>query len=651
MTRRSLGALLAALLALVGIAPMVLAQESDDQPETSGTGVRFLQIQRVDANASSVEMVVTWDGPASALQSATITENGQERSPSSVDRLDPSDSLVVLVVDTGDALVQGELLTPIRRAVEDLVRALAPDQRVGIVAFGGGRARVVQRPTSDTQRLVSAIDGLATQVGGSAPWAGLQGAARMIDAADTTTGNIVMIAAGANSPGAMSGQQGRGAAVSSGAAVWAVAVPDRGVNGEFLRSVVLAAGGSYVEVTNPSALGSELDIISQRLGQQYVVSYPSGATGGVDLRLDVSGAAVDVSFVTGGVAAGASALRPIESVAAGGVAVLRENGRLIGIVLGVAAAALAALAIGLLVAPDRSGLDSALEVYTEGPGGSTALDDDDDGSGLARTALIQRAVGLTEDLAERQGVLTKVEATLERADLPLRAAEALFFYAAGIFVMLGLSFAFTGGNVLGALVATGLMALIPSAVVNFLAKRRQKAFESLLPDTLQLLAGTLRAGYSLMQGVEAVSREVSEPMGKELRRVVTESRLGRPLEESLDASAVRMDSADFAWAVMAIRIQREVGGNLAELLMTVSETMVERERLRRDVNALTAEGRVSAFVLGLLPIGLGAFMYMANPEYIGVLFDETVGRFLLVGAILLAGVGFYWMKKVIEVDI
>ena len=145
--------------------------------------------------------------------------------------------------------------------------------------------------------------------------------------------------------------------------------------------------------------------------------------------------------------------------------------------------------------------------------------------------------------------------------------------------------------------------LFPPAFLNFLASRRKKKFTAQLPDTLQLLSGTLRAGYSMMQGVEAVSQEIDDPMGRELRRVVTEARLGRPLEESLDSSAERMASADFAWAVMAIRIQREVGGNLSELLMTVADTMTQRERLRRDISALTAEGRISAIVLAILPVG------------------------------------------------
>jgi len=167
---------------------------------------------------------------------------------------------------------------------------------------------------------------------------------------------------------------------------------------------------------------------------------------------------------------------------------------------------------------------------------------------------------------------------------------------------------------------------------------------------LQLLAGTLRAGYSIGQGFEAVSGEIDEPMGKELRRAVTEARLGRPLDEALEAVAFRMDSEDFGWAVMAIRIQREVGGNLAELLMTVSDTMVQRERLRRDVASLTAEGRMSAIILGLLPPGLGMAMFAMNREYISKLFSGT-GLILLVASIFMMLIGFVWMKKTITIEV
>jgi tight adherence protein B len=112
-----------------------------------------------------------------------------------------------------------------------------------------------------------------------------------------------------------------------------------------------------------------------------------------------------------------------------------------------------------------------------------------------------------------------------------------------------------------------------------------------------------------------------------------------------------MNSPDFSWAVMAIRIQREVGGNLAELLLTVADTMTQRERLRRDVAALTAEGKVSAIVLGILPLGLAGTMYVINKEYISTLFTTRMGNFMLGYAIVSCLFGFWWMKKTIEIEI
>ncbi len=226
----------------------------------------------------------------------------------------------------------------------------------------------------------------------------------------------------------------------------------------------------------------------------------------------------------------------------------------------------------------------------------------------------------------------------------------MLFYVLIVALFTTLALALSGSLLVGLILGV-IAALIPVGVVNYLASRRRKQFMALLPDTLTLLSSTLRAGYSLMQGVEAVSEEVAEPMGLELRRVVTEARLGRPLEEALDGTATRMASPDFAWTVMAIRIQREVGGNLSELLMTVADTMIERERLRRDVNSLTAEGRMSAIVLGLMPVGLAAVMFVLNPDYSGQLIETTLGNVMLVMAIISMLAGFAWMKKIIDIEI
>jgi tight adherence protein B len=437
-----------------------------------------------------------------------------------------------------------------------------------------------------------------------------------------------------------------------GGALFALGVENDGFR--ILSDIARATGGTAAVAGDPAGVADLFDSVQATLQKQYVVTYASERTGGTaPLTLSVGNQQATAEFVVGSSQEGSAALRPQVVDEPDGPAFLREDtGLWIGIGLLLVAVVAVLASLGNTFLTGGSSLNTALQPYAEGYVAGDEVADDDDGrsSQLAQTPILQRAVQATGELAERQGLLTKVESLLERANLPLRPAEAIFFYLVGVVLVVVLVLVVTT-NPLITLIAGGIVALVPPAILSFLADRRRRQFNSLLPDTLQLLASTLRAGYSLMQGVEAVSQEVSEPIGRELRRVVTEARLGRPLEESLDGVATRMESADFNWAVMAIRIQREVGGNLAELLVTVAETMTERERLRRDVNALTAEGRISAIVLGLLPVGIGLFILGANPEYLDPLFDETFGNVLLGVAAVLMGVGFYWMKKTIEIEI
>lgn len=313
------------------------------------------------------------------------------------------------------------------------------------------------------------------------------------------------------------------------------------------------------------------------------------------------------------------------------------------------AAGLAVYAIGRLAVQEESTLSAALAAYE--PGAVAVEDGDFRGREiqLSESAIVQRAIEVTGRIATDRGVMPKLETALEKADLPLQPAEALFVYAAAV-VLISIAALLVMAPML-ALMVILIAGLLPWGVLAFLGSRRQRKFTSQLPDMLQLLSGSLRAGFSLLQGVEAVSQEVGDPMGRELRRVLTEARLGRPLEDALDDAAARMESLDFEWAVTAIRIQREVGGNLAELLQTVGETMVARERLRREIKALTAEGRISAIVIGALPVGLGLIMYAINPGYMKVLFHDGFGQFMLAGSSIWAVFGFWWMYKTIQIEV
>src|SRR5690606_36508198 len=171
----------------------------------------------------------------------------------------------------------------------------------------------------------------------------------------------------------------------------------------------------------------------------------------------------------------------------------------------------------------------------------------------------------------------------------LSAGEAIAA-AFGLSLILGvLTALFTFSLVTGAVVA-GISIVIVFFAINFVGKREKKKFEKQLPDTLTLLSTSLRAGYSLLQAIEAVAGEARNPTARELSRAVTEARLGIPVTEALDAITERTQSEDWRWAAMAVEIQREVGGNLAEVLQTVADTMLARNRLKGEINALTAEG-------------------------------------------------------------
>ena len=193
-------------------------------------------------------------------------------------------------------------------------------------------------------------------------------------------------------------------------------------------------------------------------------------------------------------------------------------------------------------------------------------------------------------------------------------------------------------------------AVVPAGAVTVVAGRRRAAFAAELPDVLLLLAGTLRAGVPLSAAIEAAAGEAGGPVAPELRRVAGETALGRPLPEALASLGERMRSEEVAWVGMAVEIHQQAGGNFAEVLDTVARTVSERRRLRREVAALTAEGRISAVVLGILPIGLAGVIAVVNPGYLASLLETRAGTMLVVGACIGMVVGFLWMRRIVDVE-
>jgi tight adherence protein B len=168
---------------------------------------------------------------------------------------------------------------------------------------------------------------------------------------------------------------------------------------------------------------------------------------------------------------------------------------------------------------------------------------------------------------------------------------------------------------------------------------------------LTLVASSLTTGFSLLQALDGVARDADEPSAKEFSRALAETRIGADLNESLDHLADRMGSKNLRWTAMAIDIQRQVGGNLAETLRNTAGTLRDRESLSRHVKALAAEGKLSAYILLALPIGLFLYMLVANPTYIALLWTTMIGIGMSVAGLISMAFGMFWMSKVIKVEV
>jgi Flp pilus assembly protein TadB len=237
---------------------------------------------------------------------------------------------------------------------------------------------------------------------------------------------------------------------------------------------------------------------------------------------------------------------------------------------------------------------------------------------------------------------------LDRSGIRAKLGELLVIWLIAGLALILLAWVLAG--VLGIFIVLILLVVVPPAALQGAVDHRAKLFASQLPDALKLTASSLRAGFSLLQGLEAVTKQLREPSAGELQRVLTEARLGRPVEEALEGAAARIRNRDFSESVAAVRIQQEAGGNLAALFDTLAETMVQRLRLRREVHTLTAEGRLSAYILGLMPLLLGILIFTINRAYMEVLFQTFAGKVMLIGGLLLQIVGFYWMYRIVDIE-
>jgi tight adherence protein B len=266
-----------------------------------------------------------------------------------------------------------------------------------------------------------------------------------------------------------------------------------------------------------------------------------------------------------------------------------------------------------------------------------------------KSALVEGTVGLAGRMVRSVDTRGSLAESLERARIPMKPGEYVVFTICAAIVTAALLVAVTE-QWLFAVIGVGGAIGAAYAAPDFLIGRRRKAFEEQLPDALSLIAGSLSAGHTFLRSIQMMCEESEPPLSEEFRRVVNETQLGDPLVDALERMARRLDIKDLVWVVQAIRIQQTVGGKLADLLHTLADFIRAREEVRREVMVLTAEGRISAYVLGALPIFLAVFIQVTNPGYLDPMFQGW-GPIWLGGSLASIAVGMAVIFRMIKVDV
>lgn len=314
--------------------------------------------------------------------------------------------------------------------------------------------------------------------------------------------------------------------------------------------------------------------------------------------------------------------------------------------------ALALLVLATVLVPTlgtkREGRVASIDAYVAGD--TVALSRQE--MKAAQNSVTAQLLDMGDRVMKDRKSTSKTMALIERADLPFRAGEWLVLRVIAIVVAAAIGMVLAGqgkfvGLVSGAVLGVFLMPL----GLRFKAARRARKFEAQLPQILLLISTSLRSGFGLPQSLDAVARDAAEPAGKEFSRALAETRIGTDISDALERVAVRMESKSMGWTVMSIRIQREVGGNLAETLRTTAGTLRERESLQRQVATLSAEGRLSAYILIAMPIFIFVYMTRVNYDYVSLLWTTTIGLFMSAGGLISLGAGIVWMRKVVKIEV
>ena len=631
MRRASL--LLASIVLLLIVASPAFATEG------GGASVRGVDLR----GFPSVGLTVASETPLTITAAdVRILENGVPVNVTGVQPVDTATAHVdtVLAVDVSNSMA-GEPLQTALAAASTFVGGVPVSMPLGILAFAE-TSTVLSPVTDDRVAVATAVASLsATTSQGTALYDAIAAGVQMFDRSRGQH-NLIVVTDGRNTTGTADLDAAVGAANDAGVNVFTIGLAGSTTDDVTLKALASRTGGEFASIT-PKDLNAVYAGLARQLAEQYVVVYRSKAPAGVTVEVSVE---LPTGLATARfLAPGAGIAAPGSDREAAGASFLTGT---VGILIVVGLTFLAVLNFITIVVREQRRRRRELQLRSRLAPEALAAPAGVAKAPTAGSLWIPRQVSDAAERAASSGLGASLGSKLRQAGWSLSAGEYMAFTVGAVAVA-----AITGTVLYGPIGGVGgavLGALVPFSLLSRATSKRLSAFQSQLADILMVVASSLRAGHSFQQALDSASQEIGEPGASEFGLVMSEVRLGRDIDDALEALVERTGSKDLEWAVSAIQIQRKVGGNLAEVLETVARTIRERETLRRQVRVMSAEGRISVVVLTVLPIAVAAYLMTINPDYLRTLTATTTGLIMLVAAGVLMVIGYIWMQKIVRLD-
>jgi tight adherence protein B len=642
---------------------------------SAATGDLTLDMSSLDLSAyPKIALALQLGGPASGTLSDLTKDAVYVKLDGSVipvDSLEPAGTAVaipletVLLIDESGSM-KGDAMKAASTAAATFIDAMRPEDKASVQSFNNG-FRTLEPMTGDKQALKDSLSALNPQRDTLLYDAVLKSLASITS--QKTTGiarYIILLSDGGDTASTASLDDVLGAARISGVPIYTIGLQTQEFDAAPLQQIAEASGGRYIQTTDPAALTSIYQTLAKELHNQYLLTFtvpaslPASGAGHLSVQVTSAGNAAvaeqgfffpEVRTVTSGGsddsgAAATTTTTVAAAVAAGNSAIDRFlewswSGWIIGVVVFLLVVMVLYLVWGALF-PKRDVLAEYGGVLDRKSILEPQALDEERPAPNALSRVAGRALAL-------RGYQDPLQRLIDDASLKFRASEFAVLQLIALVVVIVVA-KVAGLPLFGIVILALVFILLPLVWLQSKGNARRKKFNEQVPNTLMLLAGSLKAGQALEQALNVAAMESPDPTSSEFQRVLAQVRLGVLPEEALNNLAERMRSEAFGWVVMSTVIQRQVGGNLAEIYESTAQTLRERAKLRREVETLTAEGRISAIILVILPFAVGGMVGVINRGYLQPLLTTTMGNIMLAAAFILMIIGIFWMRAIVRVD-